>query len=195
MTDLDELIVDIHKVSEPNMFGTPLDRLLVLCEKLLVSHGYSVAEPINFDFKIKSSKDLIMMFYGLLHHKYPETMRNHTNIKKDLRLAKQMYESRMLNGANKEVALNECGEIIHTLFAYEKEFKLKYPIRDFGVLGQGNVGWITDKALQIMNSKLVSELEDLSEEKRQKDLEKAPIEERSFGDLGKILEHMEEKDG
>jgi len=195
MTDLDELIVDIHKVSEPNMFGTPLDKLLVLCEKLLVNHGYSVAEPIDFDFKIKSSKDLIMMFYGLLHHKYPETMRNHINVKKDLRLAKQMYESRMLNGVNKEIAFNECGEIIHTLFAYEKEFKLKYPIRDFGVLGQGNVGWITDKALQIMNSKLKAELEDLSEEKRKENLNMAPKEERIFGDLEKIASNMEGNNG
>lgn len=195
MSKLDELIKNIHKISETGMFAVPIDKLFDACEELLVYNGYGVAKPIDFNFKIKNISDLITKFYSLLHHKYPETIRNHINVKKDLSLAKQLYESRMLNGVSKEVALNECGEIIYTLFAYEKEFKMRYPIRDFGVLGQGNVGWITDKALQIMNSFIAKEQEDILEKKMERDLALADERERIFGDPREMLRQMEENNG
>jgi len=195
MPKLDELIEDVHKISESSMFDTPVDKLLAACEKLLIFSGYSVAEPVDFDLKINKLSDLITKFYGLLHHKYPNTVRNHINVKKDLSLAKQLCESRMIDGTSKEVALNECGEIIHTLFAYEKEFKLKYPIRDFGVLGQGNVGWITDKALQIMNNMMRGNYEDILEEKMEKTLANADPIERDFGVSEEMLRRVEGNNG
>lgn len=193
MSKLDELIESVHKTSETGMFDISVEKLFEACEELLVYSGYSIAKPMNFDFKIKKLSDLITKFYSLLHHKYPETIRNHINVKKDLSLAKQLYESRMLGGVSKEIALNECGEIIYTLFTYETEFNLKYPIRDLGVLGQGNVSWITDKALQIMNHVTEKEREDILEEKLEESLNNTDPKERLFGNPIEMLREMEEE--
>jgi hypothetical protein len=51
---------------------------------------------------------------------------------------------------NRYNAIQECVEIIDTIFDYADRFKFNKPI-DLRVIGQGKAGWITHKAVLIMN--------------------------------------------
>jgi len=63
------------------------------------------------------------------------------------------------------------------------------------VLGQGNVGWITDKALQIMNNMMRGNYEDILEEKMEKTLANADPIERDFGVSEEMLRRVEGNNG
>ena len=106
-------------------------------------------------------------------------------------VAKRFVESRIaVTGANKEYALNECGEIIRTIFDHYDDFNFKYDI-NFSIFGQGNLKWVTDRAIQLMNKRLEEKEEEDAEKLRQKAL--AHYEETTPAtDLDDILKMMEE---
>jgi predicted RNA-binding protein with PUA domain len=92
-------------------------------------------------------------------------------------------------GASKEYALNECGEIIRTVFEYEKEFKFKYAIT-FSVFGQDNLKWVTDKAIQIMNRNSQEKEEEDAEILREKVIAAQDTSDLGFNDLDDLLAEM-----
>jgi hypothetical protein len=63
----------------------------------------------------------------------------------------------------KKAALQKCVDIIDVIFDYEEEFKFNYPIRDIGVLGQNKLGWITQKAIEILNRNRYDEIKSKSD--------------------------------
>lgn len=167
------------------------ERILECCVRYLRYHGYTVVDPKVFNKKIASIDELIAYFYMLLNSNHPEDFTTSYNDNKDRSIAKKFVENRTLaTGASREHALNECGEIIKTLFEHEKEFNFKYSL-NFSIFGQDNSKWITDKTIQIMNENLKSKREEYAVKLRNKAVE-ADTSPRGYDDLDELLRKMEE---
>lgn len=167
------------------------EKILESCVQYLRYHGYTVVSPKVFVNKITSTDDLVAHFYRLLNNNHPDDFKTSYNVNKDRNIAKKFVESRMIaTGASREHALNECGEIITTLFKHEEEFHFKYAI-DFAIFGQDNLKWITDKTIQLMNENLKSEKEEYAVKLRNLAVE-ADTSPRGYNDLDELLRKMEE---
>lgn len=171
--------------------GNSDKELIVACREFLKYKGYKIVDPISDKTDISSIKDLVDLFYNLKAYSYPEEYNAHRNTVLDLRSARFFVEARM-NAENviKEQALKECALIIRTLFTHEKEFKFKYPITLFS-LGQKKSGWITEKALEIMNKVSYNRKEREAEELRQAVLNN---QDTSFNLFDGVLKEMEKED-
>jgi len=178
---------------QPTLFSTSDKGLEDACVAFLRSKGYRVAQPIEYRFKIKKLDDLIKFFYLLMDSKHPEYVNVYRNLKRDRAIAKRLVDNRMeATGYNKEVALTECGEIIATLFENEKEFKFNTEI-NFGMFGQATLGWVTEKAIKIMNERITKESE-LRVANKIDEIEKEYVDkDLSEFDVDAILKRMEEE--
>lgn len=175
-----------------DVFSGNSDKELVkACKEFLKHKGYKIVDPISDKTDISSIKDLVDLFYNLKAYNYPEEYNAHKNMVLDLRSVRFFVEARMAaENIIKEQALKECALIIRTLFTHEKEFKFKYPITLFS-LGQKKSGWITEKALEIMNKSSYNRKEREAEELRQAVLNK---QDTSFNLFDDVLKEMEKKD-
>jgi len=182
---------------QTNIFGSQDtdQKVKDACVDYLKFYGYHVAEPKVFHKKIKNTRDLVEYFYLRLNSRDSKKFATSYNASRDMAVAKRFVESRMaVTGAGKDYTLNECGEIIRTIFDNYKDFNFKYDI-NFSVFGQGNLKWVTDKAIQIMNKKLEKKEEEYAEVLRRRALAHYG-EPAGFSDLDDILRNMEEdKDG
>ncbi len=166
------------------------DLLTNACVGYLRFKGYKVTEPTKPKYSVKKVDDLVHLFYAFSDNKHPELMNSYRNIGRDRKMASTFVKSRMdATGHGRCVAMAECAEIIETVFNYEKEFKFNIPI-SFGILGQKNCGWITDKAIQIINKKRLK----VDRERRRKYIEELDriydSEPDGFGDLDEILKNL-----
>jgi len=127
-------------------------------KKLAIDSGYKVIDPIIVDEHIITIKDLHNYFYKQLWNKYPNRQPTYfeSNWKSELRIFKLFVESREDTGLNKFNAIQECIKIIDTIFSHADEFNFKNPI-DVRVLGQDKSGWITNKALSIINEQQIKD--------------------------------------
>jgi len=194
--NFDKLIQNIQdgitETFQSSVFGSDSEynSLIEACKEFLIYKGYKIIEPINYTYNIKKPDDVIYLFYALSDSKHPELMNNFRNMAKDRKIASLFVKARMeASSINKKEALKECAEIIITIFEYEGEFNFNTPLV-FGMLGQKKLGWITDKAVQIINKKKQNK----NEERRKKliiayeriyDVEQEP-----FGDLYQILQNL-----
>jgi hypothetical protein len=177
---------------QPTLFSSSESALEDACVAFLRFKGYRVARPVEYKVKIKSLDDLIKFFYILLDSRHPEYANAYRNLKRDRAIAKRLVDSRMeATGSSREVALNECGEIIATLFEHEKEFKFRTEIY-FGMFGQANLGWITEKAIRIMNERITREAEARVADKiSQIEKEQKDEYDLEFNDVDSILQRIE----
>ena len=137
---------------------------------IVVECGYQVTDPILADTKVVTLTDLRNYFFKRLWSKHPSSQQySIDNIKSDLRLIRLFVESREEKGLNRFNAIQQCVAIIDIIFNYEEEFCFKNPI-SIGVLGQAKSGWITEKALYILNTNLRKE-EELEIERRVDEIE------------------------
>ena len=154
----------MKKITVENWMGCIKDQLDVgflspdpkkvakVCKEFLIFMGYKVVDPVKKTFNVKNINDLITLFYAYLDYKHPELSDAHRNVKKDRAIAKRFLEARMeIGNLNKEYALDECAQIIKTVFDREPEFNFTIPL-SFGMFGQESVGWITRKAVELMNA-------------------------------------------
>ena len=160
------------------------------CIELLSEEGYKVVEREKPRYNIRNCDDLIHLFYAFLEYKHPELVHNFRDLIRDRKIAKLFREERArLNNISKAMALTECAEIITTIFEHEDEFSFRIPLT-FGILGQKNCGWITDKAIQIINRKKL----DVNNERRDALLasyeEVYDTEDVSFGNTDEILKKL-----
>lgn len=168
------------------------DLLTNACIEYLRFKGYKVTEPSKSTYNIRKLDDLVHLFYAFSDNKHPELMNSYRNLNRDRKMASTLVKSRMAaNGYGKLVAMAECADIIETIFEHEKEFKFNIPI-SFGILGQRNCGWITDKAIQIINRKRLKAAKERSAEYISKLDEKYDAEPDGFGDLDEILENLDD---
>lgn len=169
------------------------ENLIVACKEFLKYKGYKIVDPINSVSGVSTSQDLVDLFYNLKEYNHSEEPSSYRNRKIDLRSAKLFVEARMEAGnIIKEQALKECALIIRTLFIHEKEFKFKYPVTIFS-LGQKKSGWITEKALSIMNRSLYNKREQEAEDLRQLVLDKQDLNKIGFNDFDNILKELEKE--
>lgn len=173
------------------------DSQIEAAKEILLNAGYKV-EKINVTTKARKIQDIKNHFYNRLWAKYPDRYSNRvSNIERDMRFASLFVESRMNpKTVGKVVALQECMDIIDIIFDYEEEFMFKTPIMDITILGQGKLGWITQKAVEILNREKGKEIARESE-KMLKELEESmeiDLNEKS-NELINMLKNLEEKDG
>lgn len=188
---LDRISCALKELDQETIFASPAEKHKTLseaCKKYLRYQGFKVIAPEKSAYNIKKLDDLIHLFYSFSDRSHPELMSSYRSFDRDRKIASGMVKARMeANGYGMPVAMNECAEIIETVFNHESEFNFKIPI-SFGILGQKNCGWITDKAIQIINRKRIK----ADKERRKKciaELDKRyDAEPDGFGDLDEILE-------
>jgi hypothetical protein len=195
MTDsefIDKLKMAISTLDQINIFNPTngIEKIIDESVRYLRFKGFKIIEPKKFKNSITNVDDLIKYFYLLINSKNSNSYILSYNSGKDRAIAKRFVVNRMAaTGASKEYALNECGEIIRTVFEYEKEFKFKYAIT-FSVFGQDNLKWVTDKAIQIMNRNSQEKEEEDAEILREKVIAAQDTSDLGFNDLDDLLAEM-----
>jgi hypothetical protein len=120
---------------------------------LLKDNGYYVIKeiPVEECF-IKSSSDLIELFYSTLQFFNPERPIHYSqSVGVDKKVASSFVKSRMLTGCNKKRALLECANIIKCIIMNEDKLSLSFKITSMSILGQDTLKWVTDRAISILN--------------------------------------------
>jgi hypothetical protein len=164
--------------------------------KIAVESGWQVTEPILVNDKVITMKDLRNYFFMRLWTKYPNRYKYYVdNIKNEFRLLRFFVESREEKGLNKFNAIQQCIAIIDVIFDYEEEFNFKTPI-DIRVVGQAKAGWITEKALQIVNNNLLKSREKEAERRiaEMEDNREINLKEKAK-ELDEMLANMEANNG
>ena len=152
-TQLDESIKNIEKA------GYRVVRDAEEAKNIAIESGWQVTEPILVNDKVITIKDLRNYFFMRLWSKYPNRYKYYVdNVKNEFRMIRLFIESREAKGLNRFNAIQQCVAIVDAIFDHEEEFNFKNPI-DIRVLGQAKAGWITEKALQIVNNNLLKERE------------------------------------
>jgi hypothetical protein len=160
----DEFLSEIGKIvsasQQGDMFGNKqkvTEDSVELCAKFLRGQGFSVREPMAYPVKIGKLDDLLTVFYGTLRGIYEANFIPYYNEKKDRAIAKKFVENRVEHdGVDYKTALQQCGLIIQTIFDHPDIFKFDTP-PTFGIFGQAGMGWVTDRAVQIMNKKVAKD--------------------------------------
>lgn len=148
---LDKLEHCLADLKQTTLAGPNYNEVNDLCSEWLKLNGYSVKKPIEYPTKIKGLDDLISLFYLLFEKYYPEFSAPYNNTNRDRKIAKLFIETRMkADGISKAKALDQCATIIETLFKYRDDFNFD-PAPSFGVFGQQNMSWITNKTLEYIN--------------------------------------------
>jgi hypothetical protein len=164
--------------------------------QIAVESGWQVSEPVLVNDKVVTIKDLRNYFFMRLWNKYPNRYKYYVdNVKNEFRMMRLFIESREAKGLNRFNAIQQCVAIIDVIFDHIEEFNFKNPI-DIGVLGQAKSGWITEKALYIVNNKLLKERE-IAAERKIAEIEnnkKIDLKEKAR-DLDELLAKMEANNG
>lgn len=189
-THLEESIKNVEKA------GYRVVRDAEEAKQIAIESGWQVTEPILVNDKVITLKDLRNYFFMRLWSKYPNRYKYYVdNIKNEFRLLRLFVESREVKGLNRFNAVQQCVAIINTIFDHEEEFNFKNPI-DIRVVGQAKAGWITEKALQIVNNKLLKEREKEAERRiaEMEDNTKIDLREKAR-ELDDLLAKMEANNG
>jgi len=166
-------------------------------KEITINCGYKVSDPAVINDRVVNMLDLRNYFYMRLWGKYPNRQSHHIegNIKNEMRAFRLFVESREKTGLNRYNAIQECVEIIDTIFNHVDKFKFKKPI-DLRVLGQGKAGWITHKAILIMNDERQKRRENEIKEMMDKHDEEVEIDlNEKANELDTLLAKMEANNG
>lgn len=148
---IEELCKACSDYQEVSLFGSDDSLVEETAVKYLEKKGYRVVQPVDLPIKIKNSMDLKNLYEGLVDRYHPEWMKVYIKDEQARAIAKNFVKSRMeAENISKERALQECAEIIYTVFKYEEEFKFKTQI-SFAWFGQGELKWVSDRAIEILN--------------------------------------------
>jgi hypothetical protein len=189
-THLEESIKNIEKA------GYRVARDAEEARMIAIESGWQVTEPILINDKVITLKDLRNYFFMRLWTKYPNRYKYYVdNIKNEFRLLRLFVESREEKGLNRFNAIQQCIIIVDAIFDHEEEFNFKTPI-DIRVIGQAKAGWITEKALQIVNNNLLKEREKEAERRiaEMEDNRKIDLKEKAK-ELDELLANMEANNG
>jgi hypothetical protein len=197
---IQEFINDIRKKLDDlyasDLFASEDKKLANLsdaCKAFLIYVGYRVTESNLPELNIKTQEDLISLFYNCRSFYHPESYAiGRAPVKIDRTIAKLFVESRMQDGSiSKATALNQCANIIKTVFKYEDEFNFNFPVT-FSFFGQKKFAWVTDMAIQIMERNRINKEEKHRDEliaEYEKDYMKT-VKDVPFGDLDEILDRV-----
>jgi len=151
---LKEMAACIDGIWQPTIIGPNYWSMDELCEEWLKARGYSIRPPYKFPNKIKKLDDLIILFYSLYTKRFPGKIAYVKDEKEERKTASRFVKSRMESGSlDRNTAMQECGEIIKTVFEDLDRFNFTVPIT-FGIFGQKSMSWVTNVAVDIMNEKI-----------------------------------------
>lgn len=151
---LDKLEKCLSNLKQTTLAGPNYHMVNKLCSEWLKLNGYSVKEPIEYPNKIKNLNELISLFYILFQQHYPDYNVPFAGSGRDKKIAKLFIESRMLSdGISKHKAIEQCATLIETVFKHKELFNFDSP-PNFGIFGQQNMGWVTTKAIDLLNKDL-----------------------------------------
>jgi len=169
-----------------------------VCVAYLKGQGYSVGPPYEYPIEIESLDVLISTFYSFMRNIYPKQMWSYPNKKQDRAIAKAFVENRMAaGGIDRKTALKQCGLIVKVVFNRSDVFKFD-SAPSFGIFGQGNMAWVTERAVQIINKELAKEEATRTEravDKMTARIEKTYKTGHSLEDLLAISKRLEDEDG
>ena len=192
-TYVSDIAEAIKAHNQKTLFELPnSDSLKTTCIAYLKHEGYRIAEPIDYGNEINSMDGLINYFYALLDSKDNGHINAYRHLERDRIVAKRFIENRMkATGAKKEIAIEECGEIVKTVIENRKKFKFKFGV-GFSIFGQAKLGWITDVAVNLINKKLDRIRKDEAALQREEMLRLEDTSESEY-DLDAILSKMDEE--
>lgn len=135
------------------------DEIEGICVEIVKMFGYKVISPSDKYRDIDGPIGLLNFFNSVLQYKHPEYIPSNVNIPKNRKIIRKFINSRIeASNVSEKEAIKECAEIIETIFLYEDRFNFEYVI-DIGILGQANLGWVTDLAVNIINNRKKKEKE------------------------------------
>lgn len=151
---LDELASSIDAAQQPNIIGTNFDSVDELCVEWLKMRSYSVRLPMDYPVKIDKLDQIISIFYDYLNNSYEKHLLPPSNINRDRGIAKAFIEKRMeADKISYRNAMQQCALIVQTVLKTPDVFKFESP-PTFGIFGQAEMGWITERAVRIINDKI-----------------------------------------
>jgi len=167
---LDEFLGEMQKLitasQQGDLFGdrqSVADKSAEVCVEFLRGQGFSVRKPVPYPTKITKLDDLLTMFYAIVRDTYTSNITPYYNMKKDRAIAKQFVENRIeQDGIDRSNALQQCGLIIKTMFDHPEIFKFETP-PTFGIFGQAEMGWVTDRAVQLINKEIAKDVASATE--------------------------------
>jgi len=160
---------------------------------LSIEHGYMVSEPPVLQHHVVTLADLRDHFFMRMWKKYPDKQMYYLeNRYSEMRVIRLLVESIEEKGFSRTNAIKYGASIVDTIFNNADEFRFKKPI-DLRVLGQKKSGWITAKAIEILNQKVEKYTEEQLR-KRIKDMEKK-LEDTVSNNLDELLEKVEANNG
>lgn len=127
-----------------------LDQKIAEAKDLLKDNGYYVVGPFISRTNVKTANDLVRYFYDSLVRNRPQLKTVFSaNLKKDRAIASNLIKARVAAGCDKKTACSESCLLIDLLFEYEHFLNLNFPVTSMGILGQGELSWVTERLLQI----------------------------------------------
>jgi len=162
--DFSEFLDGIQKLivssQQEDLFGNKealIKESTELCVKFLKGQNYSVRPPINYPAKITKLDEIISMFYGFLSNTYQKHLLPPSNVKRDRAVAKALVEKRMeADKISRYDAMQQCALIVKTVLMTPEVFKFESP-PTFGVFGQAEMGWVTERAIRIINDQITKD--------------------------------------
>ena len=164
--DFDEFLREMQKLiassQQGDLFGNEkifTEKSIKMCVKFLKGQSYSVRPPIGYPVKITKLDEIISMFYGFLSNTYQKHLLPPSNIKRDRAIAKAFIEKRMeVEKISRKDAMQQCALIVQTVLRTPEVFKFETP-PTFGIFGQAEMGWITERAIRIINEQITKDNE------------------------------------
>jgi len=162
--DFDEFLGEMQKLivasQQGDLFGNKemfTKNSTELCVKFLKGQGYSLRPPLDYPTKIIKLDEIISMFYGFLGNSYEKHLLPASNIKRDRAVAKAFIEKRMeTDQISYEDAMQQCAMIVRIVLRTPDVFKFETP-PTFGIFGQAEMGWITERAIKIINEQITKD--------------------------------------
>ena len=160
MTELDTLQIKVKALGENSFIKDNLPEKDVekACVAYLKSLGYKVVSQV-ISYKVSTLDELIDLFYHLMDFHNNDVCSLVSNRKKDRSILATFITARQKElGYSFKDSLQDCANIINTLFVYEEELALTVPL-GIWVFGSDKCKWITDKAINILNNTAVANSE------------------------------------
>ena len=162
--DFDDFLGGIQQLiaasQQGDLFGNKKmfsDKSTELCVKFLKGQNYSVRPPMSYPEKITRLDEIISMFYADLSNTYEKHLLPPSNIKRDRGVAKAFIEKRMqADSISRKAAIQQCALIVRTVLRTPGVFKFDTP-PTFGIFGQAEMGWVTERAIRIINDQITKD--------------------------------------
>jgi hypothetical protein len=202
--DFDKFLGEMQKLitasQQGDLFGNKqaqAEKANKVCVEYLKGQGYSVGSPRRYPVNIDSIDGLISTFYSYIRNIYPQQMWSH-EAPHDRAIAKAFVEARMkADGITRKVALQQCGLIIKVVLNRRDVFKFE-SAPSFGIFGQGEMAWLTERAVGLINKEIAKENERKNEKAAEEMTERIERQYKtghSLDELAAISKKLEAKYG